>query len=161
MKATKFFKDNAGLHVAVYPGDNKILIAMSLTDDSVNETNKNLAGFAIWRQYKGKAEEILPNRICFDNGVNNQTTAETREWTPSDQAPFQKFCWIDVPADGFDAPITYRVRALYFTGQGYRYVCSESNQHVVIGHEDHFLSADGTVSQARGRVLGGCPSTIS
>ena len=25
------------------------------------------------------------------------------------------------------------------------YVCSESNQHVVIGHEDYFLSADGTV----------------
>jgi phosphatidylserine/phosphatidylglycerophosphate/cardiolipin synthase-like enzyme len=118
VKATNFSDESAGLHVVVYPGDNKILIAMSLADDSVNDSDKNLAGFAIWRQHDGRAEEILPNRIGFDNGVNNQTTAETREWTPSDQAPFQKFRWIDVPPDGFDAPITYRVRTLYFTGRG-------------------------------------------
>jgi phosphatidylserine/phosphatidylglycerophosphate/cardiolipin synthase-like enzyme len=119
VEATKFSADNAGLHVVVYPGDNKILIAMSLSDASVNATDKNLAGFAIWRKLDGKAEEILPNRIGFDSGVNNQTTAETHEWTPSDQAPFQKFRWVDVPEAGFDAPITYRVRALYFTGQGF------------------------------------------
>jgi phosphatidylserine/phosphatidylglycerophosphate/cardiolipin synthase-like enzyme len=119
MEATKVSADNEGLHVVVYPGDNKILIAMSLSDDSINDADKNLAGFAIWRRYDGKAEEILPNRIGFDSGVNNKTTAETRKWTDSDQAPFQKFRWVDVPADGFDVPITYRVRALYFTGQGY------------------------------------------
>jgi hypothetical protein len=119
MEATRFSADAAGLHVVIYPGDNKILIAMSLDDNSVNTTDKNLAGFAIWRKYDGKPEEILPNRIGFDNGVNNQTTAATREWTPSDQAPFQKFRWVDVPADGFDIPITYRIRALYFTGQGF------------------------------------------
>jgi hypothetical protein len=119
MEATKFSADSEGLHVVIYPGDNKILIAMSLSDSSVNDTDKNLAGFAIWRQYDGKAEEILPNRIGFDSGVNDATTAATRKWTNSDQAPFQKFRWVDVPADGFDVPITYRVRALYFTGQGY------------------------------------------
>jgi len=119
MEATTFSADDAGLHVVVYPGDNKILIAMSLGDGSINDTDKNLAGFAIWRKYDGKVEEILPNRIGFASGVNDQTTAETREWTDSDQAPFQKFRWVDVPADGFDVPITYRVRALYFTGQGF------------------------------------------
>ena len=36
MQATKFSGDNAGLHVLIYPGDNKILIAMSLDDNSVN-----------------------------------------------------------------------------------------------------------------------------
>ncbi len=118
MDATKFSADNEGLHVVIYPGDNKILIATSLDDSAVNDSNKNLAGFAIWRQYQGKAEEILPNRISFTSGVNNATTAETREWTDSDQAPFQKFRWVDVPADGLDVPITYRVRALYFTGHG-------------------------------------------
>jgi PLD-like domain len=118
MEATKFSADNAGLHVVIYPGDNKILIAMSLDDTGVNDTDKNLAGFAIWRTYDGKPEQNLPNRISFTSGVNNQTTAETREWTPSDQAPFQKFRWIDVPEDGFDVAITYRVQALYFTGQG-------------------------------------------
>jgi hypothetical protein len=119
MEATRFSGDSAGLHVVIYPGDNKILIAMSLDDTGVNDTDKNLAGFAIWRQYDGKPEQNLPNRISFTSGVNNQTTAETREWTPSDQAPFQKFRWIDVPEDGFDVAITYRVQALYFTGQGF------------------------------------------
>jgi phosphatidylserine/phosphatidylglycerophosphate/cardiolipin synthase-like enzyme len=119
MEAVKFIADNAGLHVVIYPGDNKILIAMSLSDRAVNDTDKNLAGFAIWRQYQGKPETILQNRISFTSGVNVATTAETREWTDSDRAPFQKFRWIDVPEDGFDAPITYRVRALYFTGQGH------------------------------------------
>src|SRR5262249_53303840 len=119
MKAATFSADNAGLHVVIYPGDNKILIAMSLTDGNVNNSDKNLAGFAIWRRYEGKAEEILQNRISFTDGVNNETTAETRVWTDTDKAPFQKFRWVDVPADGFNVPITYRVRALYFTGHGY------------------------------------------
>jgi hypothetical protein len=117
--ATKFSSNSPGLQVVIYPGDNKILIAMSLSDDAMNDKDKNLAGFAIWRQYDGKPEEILANRISFTSGVNNQTTAATRKWTSSDEAPFQKFRWIDVPADGFDVPITYRVRALYFTGQGH------------------------------------------
>jgi len=96
----------------------RFLIAMSLDNSGVNDTDKNLAGFAIWRQYDGKPEAILPNRISFISGVNDQTSAETREWTDSDHAPFQKFRWVDVPEDGFDAPISYRVRALYFTGNG-------------------------------------------
>ncbi len=119
MEATRFSADAGDLHVVAYPGDNKILIAMSLRDSGVNDTDKNLAGFAIWRKYDGKAEEILQNRISFVSGVNAATTAATREWTDSDQAPFQKFRWVDVPADGFDVPITYRVQALYFTGQGH------------------------------------------
>ena len=119
MEATKFTADSAGLHVVIYPGDNKILIAMSLDDAAVNDSDKNLAGFAIWRKYDGKPEQNLPNRIGFTVGVNNATTAATREWTDSDKAPFQKFRWVDVPADGFDVPITYRVQALYFTGQGF------------------------------------------
>ena len=119
MEATRFAGNNAGLHVVVYPGDNKILIAMSLDDAVVNDADKNLAGFAIWRKYDSKPEAILQNRIGFDSGVNAATTAETREWTDSDKAPFQKFRWIDVPTDGFDEPITYRVQALFFSGQGF------------------------------------------
>ena len=119
MEATKVSGDNAGLHVVVRPGDNKILIAMSLDDDQINDTDKNLAGFAIWRKREGATEAPLQNRISFTFGVNDQTTSETRKWTDSDKAPFQKFRWVDVPAEGFDTPITYRVRALYFTGHGF------------------------------------------
>jgi phosphatidylserine/phosphatidylglycerophosphate/cardiolipin synthase-like enzyme len=102
-----------GLRVVVYPGDNKILIAMSLEDSAIGPAS-NLAGFAIWRKHEGQDEEVLFNRITFTSGVDNTTTAETRKWTPSDQAPFQKFRWADVPKDGFDVPITYRVRAKMF-----------------------------------------------
>ena len=107
-----------GLHVTVYPGDNKILLAMSLDDKLLDENDKNFAGFAIWRTYAGKTEVPLGNRIGFTVGVSDQTTAATRVWTDSDQAPFQKFRWIDVPPDGFATHITYRIKAMYFTGEG-------------------------------------------
>src|ERR1700674_5854299 len=119
MEAQSVTKQTAGLRVVAYAGDNKILLAMSLDDDQVDAGAKNLAGFAIWRTQAGKPEEPLLNRIGFDVGVTKDTTAATREWTPSDQAPFQKFRWVDVPADGFAAPIAYRVSALYFTGDGH------------------------------------------
>ncbi len=103
--------------MVAYPGDNKVLIAMSLTDDSVGNTDgKNLAGFAIWRTLFGLKEKILSNRIGFTIAVEG---ASDGKWTPSDKAPFQKFRWIDVPPDGFDKPITYRIRALFFSGEGH------------------------------------------
>src|SRR5262249_24260620 len=110
--------DRDGLHVVAYPGNNKVLLAMSLTDGKVAEAGWNLAGFAIWRRAAGKPEQVLSNRIAFNVAVSKNTTAKDRKWTPSDRAPFQKFRWVDVPPDGFDAPLTYRVRAQYFTGQG-------------------------------------------
>jgi len=116
MDATKFVADSGTLRLVVYPGDNKILLAMSLPDAEVNGNDKNLAGFAIWRTSAGKPEAPLQNRITFAAGVHEGSPAP--KWTDSDQAPFQKFRWIDVPPDGFDAPITYRVQALYFTGNG-------------------------------------------
>jgi hypothetical protein len=117
MRATTFSADNGDLHVVIYPGDNKILIAMSLQGGAVNTTDKNLAGFAIWRKHDGKAEEILANRINFGAPAHG---GQAPEWTDSDKAPFQKFRWVDVPPDGFDVPITYRVQALYFTGQNFQ-----------------------------------------
>src|SRR5262245_55057565 len=118
MKGLSVSSQQHGLQVTVYPGDNKILIAMSLDDALLDEQDNNLAGFAIWRAYAGKTEVPLANRISFTAGVSDQTTAATRVWTDSDQAPFQKFRWIDVPPDGFATPITYRVKAMYFIGQG-------------------------------------------
>jgi phosphatidylserine/phosphatidylglycerophosphate/cardiolipin synthase-like enzyme len=118
MRALSISDQQNGLHVTVYPGDNKVLLAMSLDDAMLDEHDKNFAGFAIWRKYAGKAEVPLANRISFTVGVSNETTAATRVWTDSDKAPFQKFRWIDVPPDGFATPITYRVKAVYFTGQG-------------------------------------------
>ena len=118
MKAMSATTQQGGLRLKVYPGDNKILIAMSLDERLVDEQSQNLAGFAIFAKVAGKDEVALPNRISFSVSVSPATTAQTRKWTGSDTAPFQKFRWIDVPPDGFTAPITYRVKALYFTGHG-------------------------------------------
>ncbi|HTI81685.1 MAG TPA: phospholipase D-like domain-containing protein [Acetobacteraceae bacterium] len=111
MQATSAAATKDGLRVVIYPGGTKILLAMSLDDDKV----ENLAGFAIWRTAAGK-EIALANRLTFTAGVSKQSTAP--KWTPSSQAPFQKFRWVDVPPDGFSAPLSYRIKALYFTGHG-------------------------------------------
>ena len=114
----KISKDQGDLRLTAYPGDNMVLLAMSLADSGVNDTDKNLAGFAVWRTIQGQAEQPLLNRINFDDGVHKGTQPEDRKWTPSPDAPFQKFRWVDVPAEGFNSPITYRVMAKYFAGQG-------------------------------------------
>lgn len=131
MDALNVTASKGGLRVVAYPGDNKILLAMSLDAAPTGQAGDNLAGFAIWRTPKGKPEEVLPNRISFTYGVSKDTTADTREWTPSDQAPFQKFRWIDVPPDGFTDAITYRVRALYFAGNGQALAPAGADPHEV------------------------------
>jgi phosphatidylserine/phosphatidylglycerophosphate/cardiolipin synthase-like enzyme len=114
MQADKAVAESGGLRVVAYPGDNKILIAISLDQTAISETAKNLAGFAIFRKPAGKAEVPLSNRLTF----TISSTATTVKWTPSNQAPFQKFRWIDVPPDGVSGAIAYRVKALYFAGSG-------------------------------------------
>jgi len=106
------------LTITAYPGDNMVLIAMSLADNAIDEQSKNLAGFAIFSQADGKAEQPLLNRLNFSHQITKDTTPEQSEWTSTDEAPFQKFRWVDVPKDGFDADITYRVVGKYFTGSG-------------------------------------------
>src|ERR1041385_3194750 len=114
MKAPTLVQEQEGLRVVAYPGNNKILLAMSLADNLVNNTDKNLAGFAIWRRVGAQPEVPLENRINFTTPMTKDTKPDQRKWTPSSEAPFQKFRWVDVPTEGFDSPITYRVQALYF-----------------------------------------------
>ena len=66
MKAITESGQQSGLHVTVYPGDNKILIAMSLDDAMLDEQSKNFARFAIWRQVARKAETPPANRTVSD-----------------------------------------------------------------------------------------------
>jgi phosphatidylserine/phosphatidylglycerophosphate/cardiolipin synthase-like enzyme len=106
------------LTLMAYAGGNKVLLAMSLGEGQVNEQDANLAGFAIWRAYAGEAETVLGNRLSFAGNVASAARGKPAKWFDSDKAPFQKFRWIDVPPEGFDKPITYRVKALYFSGKG-------------------------------------------
>jgi hypothetical protein len=116
MKAANPSGENQGLRVVVYAGDNKILLAMSLDEAAINDTDKNLAGFAIWRT-AGDKEVVLANRVSFAQPPAKGDTSQPK-WTNSDKAPFQKFRWVDVPPDGFQSKLSYRVRALYFSGDG-------------------------------------------
>ena len=77
MKATSVSTQQGGLHLTVHPGDNKILIAMSLDERLVDEQSQNLAGFAIFARVAGKAEVAIPNRISFSVSVSPATTAQT------------------------------------------------------------------------------------
>jgi phosphatidylserine/phosphatidylglycerophosphate/cardiolipin synthase-like enzyme len=106
--------NSSGLQVAAYPGANCVLIAMSVPD---NQT-RNLAGFAIWRRREGDAEQPLLNRLNFDDAITSATTPAQRKWTSSEDAPFQKFRWVDMPPDDLDKSTTYRARAMYFSGAG-------------------------------------------
>jgi hypothetical protein len=106
-----------GFTLVLYPGSNKVLLAMSLDQAKLQDTRGKFAGFAIWRTSNGKTL-ILNNRLSFTAGVSNETTAKTHVWTPTDQAPLQKFRWVDVPPDGFNGPLTYRVQLRYFDSDG-------------------------------------------
>jgi hypothetical protein len=104
----------SGLQLAAYAGANCVLLAMSVPDAQT----RGLAGFTIWRRREGEGEQPLLNRLSFDDQITSATTPGQRKWTSSEEAPFQKFRWIDIPPDGVDKPSTYRVRAVYFSGAG-------------------------------------------
>jgi hypothetical protein len=109
-----FFAGAQDLRIAAYAGANCVLIAITLSDHAT----ENLAGFAIYRQPRGEAEKPLLNRLSFDAPVTRATTPAQRKWTPSNIAPIQKFRWVDIPPDGVGGETTYRVVAMYFTGNG-------------------------------------------
>src|SRR4030095_10804303 len=114
------------LRLVAYPGDQMVLLAMSLDEPKLGAPGKELAGFTIFRAVDGKPEVPLLNRIDFGTKVTSATTPEQRRWTPTDQAPLQKFRWVDVPGEGFEGPITYRAVAKYFTGRGWELADGDS-----------------------------------
>jgi len=102
------------LTLTAHRGDRSVLLAMDLPQD---QTNK-LAGFALFRQAPGGGREPLLNRLDFATPVTSATNAEDRVWHPSDQAPFQKFRWVDVPPSVVPGTYEYTATARYFDGSG-------------------------------------------
>ncbi|HOX28039.1 MAG TPA: phospholipase D-like domain-containing protein [bacterium] len=100
-----------------YPGDYMTLLAFSL-DKSVLDENPNFAGFAIERTDPKGNKRTLYNRLSFDSAYTKATKPEERKWTPSDEAPFQKFRWIDVPPEPLDGEYVYKVTAMFGDGAG-------------------------------------------
>lgn len=103
-----------GLTFKAYQGDGAFLLAFSLDD---NETN-DLAGFAIKRTTPDGKTVMLLNRISFDSQLTSESTAKDRTWTPSDEAPFQKFWWTDFPPNAEPGKYKYEVTAMRFGNNG-------------------------------------------
>lgn len=103
-----------GLAVKAYRADGSLLLAFDL-DPSLTA---NLAGFAIQCTPPSGDPYFIPNRLSFSSAFTSQTTPEQRIWTPSDQAPFQKFRWVDFPPNAMSGVFTYDVTAMYFDPAG-------------------------------------------
>jgi phosphatidylserine/phosphatidylglycerophosphate/cardiolipin synthase-like enzyme len=104
-----------GLTVVVYPGDNMVLISLSI-EKSKLKIHDGFAGFAIRRKHDGKWE-WLTNRLSFEQKITKKTTPEQRVWTTTNDAPIQKFRWIDVPPERIRGSVVYEVTARYFQGK--------------------------------------------
>src|SRR5262249_1200052 len=86
-----------------YPGDGAGLLAFDL-DQSMQE---DLAGFAVtYTDPDGQTFPVL-NRLSFAQAITSATTPEQRVWTPTSQAPLQKFHWVHFPPDVKPGTFTY------------------------------------------------------
>lgn len=103
-----------GLSVKAYRGDGSVLFAFDL-DETLTT---GLAGFAISCTPPNSPAFYIPNRLSFSTRTTAVTTPEQRTWTPSIQAPFQKFSWIEFPPDILLGIYCYTVTAMYFDQDG-------------------------------------------
>jgi phosphatidylserine/phosphatidylglycerophosphate/cardiolipin synthase-like enzyme len=103
-----------GLTVKVYRGDGSAMLAFNLDKGQT----ANLAGFAIKRTAPGGKSQYLPNRLGFSSCVTTETKTEEMEGHPSNEAPFQKFAWVDIPEEMSPGEFKYEVTAMYFDTGG-------------------------------------------
>jgi phosphatidylserine/phosphatidylglycerophosphate/cardiolipin synthase-like enzyme len=104
-----------GLTVKAYRGNGAAMLAFDLEESRA----KDLAGFAIRRTRPKSEAEYLPNRISFDEGAHAETPGEKMLAAhPSNEAPFQKFRWIDIPPEIVPGEFRYEVTSMHFGAGG-------------------------------------------
>jgi PLD-like domain len=113
---TRVTSTSDGLTLTAYGALGAVLLAFDLNQHRTD----GLAGFAVSRRSPDGKIAFLLNRLSFAQRITAATTPEQRRWTESDQAPFQKFRWIDFPADVRHGKYTYEATAMYFDGDGLR-----------------------------------------
>jgi hypothetical protein len=103
---------SGSLDFTVHRGDGAALLAFDVDASLVD----NLAGFAIECEPPKGDPYFVMNRLSFDpaKAITAETTPEEREWTPSDEAPIQKFHWIHFPKDVPAGKFTYTATAMLF-----------------------------------------------
>src|SRR5690349_18761967 len=97
---TSITKSNEGLTATAHVGDAAVLLAFDLEKTKTD----HLAGFAIHCSFAGNAdirpsEFFLKNRLSFEGTPAAGPDDESR-FHPSNEAPFQLFHWVHVPAMG-------------------------------------------------------------
>lgn len=99
-----------GLTFAACAGDGAVLPACGLDESR----QADLAGFAV--EYTDPDGTTFPvtNRDNFAQAVTAQTTPEERQFTPSSEAPLQKFHWVHFPPDVKPGTFTYKATAMLF-----------------------------------------------
>jgi len=104
--------------VTAYRGDAKTLLAFNLSD---KKSVKNLAGFTILCQPKGKDAFFIQNQLRFESaGDHAQDPKEPA--TSSINAPIHKFRWLHIPGSiqgtkPFLGEYVYTVTPRYFEGK--------------------------------------------
>jgi phosphatidylserine/phosphatidylglycerophosphate/cardiolipin synthase-like enzyme len=98
------------LNFSVHRGDGAALLAFDVDEALAPD----LAGFAVKCTPPTGDPYTLLNRLSFEQEITADTTPAEREWTPSDEAPIQKFHWIHYPKDVPAGKFTYRATAMLF-----------------------------------------------
>jgi phosphatidylserine/phosphatidylglycerophosphate/cardiolipin synthase-like enzyme len=97
------------LTVRAYAGDGNVLLAWDIDP----KLTANLAGFAIECKPGDGLSYIVPNRLSFKTSFTAETTAAQRQWTPSTEAPIQRFSWLDYLKSDSPEPYAYTVTAMH------------------------------------------------
>ncbi len=99
-----------GLTFSAYAGDGAVLLAFDL--DASRQAD--LAGFAV--EYTDPDSNTFPvlNRLNFGQAITSATAPEQRRFTPTDEAPLQKFHWVHFPPDVKPGTFTYKATAMLF-----------------------------------------------
>jgi len=103
---------SGALTVQAFVGDGCTL----LTFDMKQGATENFAGFAVKRSIEGGQSEYLGNLLNFSDQLTQTSTDDevSQAFTPSNQAPFQKYRWLDFPSAVNSGVFTYDVETMFF-----------------------------------------------
>jgi hypothetical protein len=98
------------LEFTVHRGDGAALLSFDVDEKLADD----LAGFAVQCVPPGGDPYPLLNRLSFEGEITAETTPSERRWTPTFEAPIQKFHWIHYPKDVPPGKFTYKATAMLF-----------------------------------------------
>jgi hypothetical protein len=101
-----------GLTFKAFAGDRAALLAFDV-DESLRP---DLAGFAVEFTTPSGDTHSVDNRLTFSDPIVAETTPAERQaiFTPTSEAPLQKFHWAHYPRDVEKGAFTYRATAMLF-----------------------------------------------